>query len=120
MRSHARLTALAACLLLFAAPAAWACAELGAMASHCSMEPSSEMPACHDAGEVSMDCCDMKPAPETSQALSSESLKLLMSLGVNELTTTLDVPRQAFGAAVAESIRPPGLERYTLFSSFLL
>ena len=131
MRRLNRFTALGVGVLLLAAPAAFACGELGAMASGCPMAEMAEMAEmtgsmgiskCHDSGPISEDCCDVRSAPEPTQALSFESLKLLTALEVTDLQVEAlpalaGLPRQSMPA---DAFRLHELGRYTLFSSFLL
>lgn len=134
MRSLNRLTALCVGVLLLAAPAAFACGELGAMVmSQCpmadapmnataEMSHSADTSMCHKAGAMAKDCCDARPAPEPMQAMSFETAKLLAALEVTD-------PRMMAVAAPAclrphstpaDALRLHDLGRYTLFSSFLL
>lgn len=131
MRSPNRLTALCVGVLLLAAPAAFACGELGAMmTSQCSLaeiiekaeadETAASM--CHSAGQMSADCCDVRTGPERVQASSVESLRLLAAL---ELAGVQIVTLPAFADPLRESVpvdasRLHKLGRYTLFSSFLI
>jgi hypothetical protein len=125
MRRLNRLAALCVGVLLLAAPAAWACGELGAMTSQCPMPEMTESMGtsmCHDDGQMSEDCCDLTSAPEPMQASSFESAKLLTALEVTDLQVVAPpapavLPRHSTSA---DAFRPPDLGRYTLFSSFLL
>ena len=126
MRRLSHLTALCVGMLLLAAPAAWACGELGGMASGCPMSGEMQAPMatsmCHDCGQMSKDCCEVRSAPEPVPALSFESAKMLAALEVTDLqigALTAPVARPS-PTPLADSFRLHDLGRYTLFSSFLL
>ncbi len=128
MSRLAHYTALCVGVLLLAAPAAFACGEVGAMTSQCPMGEMGEMPGpmgtsiCHGSGQMSEDCCDIRSAPEPMQALSYESAKLLTALQVIDLQVVVPLAPAALAPhpTSADAFRPPDLGRYTLFSSFLL
>jgi hypothetical protein len=116
-------------VLLLAAPAAWACGEFGAtVTSKCPMAEMSEMSGsmgtsiCHDNGQMSKDCCDVRSAPELTQALSFESAKLLTALEVTDLQVVAPIAPAALPphSTPADASCLHDLGRYTLFSSFLL
>ena len=126
MTSLTRLTALCVGVLLLAAPAVWACGELGLMSSECDMpEMAGSMSGtsmCHDGGQMSDECCDVESAPEPLQAVPFESIELL---------TTLKAADLQVAASLAPDVLPPhsmpvdgfrlhDLGRFALFSSFLL
>ncbi len=131
MRRLNRFTALCVGVLLLAAPSAFACGELGAMMpSQCSMAEKIEMAEtaetctsmCHDGGQMSADCCDVRSAPEPIPALSVESVKLLTALEVTAVQIVA-LPASAVllrQFAPAHAFRLHELGRYTLFSSFLI
>ena len=140
MRRLHRCTVLCVGVLLLAAPGAFACGELGAMAtSRCPMadamtdamaEMSESMGStmgstgtskCHDSGQMSNDCCEVRSAPEPMQARSFEIAKLLVSLEATDLQGVSPLTPAALPRATpADDFRLHGLGRYTLFSSFLL
>ena len=133
MRRLIRLTALALGVLLLAAPAAWACCELGAtvtpkcqMASKCppvaEMAGSMETSICHDDGQMAKNCCDARSTPEPTQALPFESAKLLVAFEVTDLRVVASLAPAALPllSTPADAFRLHDLGRYTLFSSFLL
>jgi hypothetical protein len=124
-----KLTALCVGVLLLAAPAAWACGEVGATAmSPC---PMGEMPhrsgsmgtvTCHDDGPMSEGCCDVRSAPEPMQALTLGSTELLPALEVrdHQQGAPLGLAALPQQCPPADALRLHDLGRYTLFSSFLL
>lgn len=134
MRRSNRFTALCVGVLLLAAPAVFACGELGAMTtSNCSMseamgEMSESMSStmgtaiCHDSDQMSDDCCDVRSAPEPMEALSFESARLLTVLEATELRVAVSPAPAAvpLRAPSADAFRLHELGRYTLFSSFLI
>ncbi len=123
MRRLNRLIALCVGALLLAAPAAWACGELGAMTPQCpmtAMQGSTGTSMCHDGGRMSEDCCDFASASEPMQALSVDNAKLLMAPEVTDLRVVAPLAPAALPPHSADALRPPDLGRYTLFSSFLL
>lgn len=124
MRRLSRFTALCIGVLLLAAPAAFACGDLGAMmTSQCPMAEvlrSPDTSMCHDSGQISNDCCDVRSAPEPMQALSFESAKLLTALEVTDLQVVALPAALPPHSTPADAFRLHDLGRYTLFSSFLL
>ena len=86
------------------------------------MMQSMETSNCHSSGEMSMDCCSARSAPEPMRTLSVGSARLLTVL----VATDYDVVAQLTPAGLpphstsADAFRLHGLGRYTLFSSFLL
>ena len=125
MRHLNRFTVLCVAVLLLAAPSAFACGELGAMlTSPCPMAEMSQSRGtspCHDANQMAEDCCNIQSAPESMQALSFESVKLLVSLEVTDLQVVAPLAPAAMPHATpADAFRLHDLGRYTLFSSFLL
>lgn len=130
MTSLTRFTALCVGMLLLAVPAAFACGELSAMTSQCPMAEMAEMgempgstgtSICHDGGQMTEDCCDMRSAPEPMQALSYESAKLLTALEVTDLQLVAPIaPAAPPHSTPPDGFRLHDLGRYTLFSSFLL
>ncbi|MCH7665210.1 MAG: hypothetical protein IH936_04685 [Acidobacteria bacterium] len=137
MRRLNRFTVVCVGVLLLAAPAAFACGELGSMAtSRCPMVDamaeisesigsatgSTGTSICHDSGQMSNDCCDARSAPEPMQARSFESVKLLVSLEATDLQVVAPLAPAALPHATpaADAFHLHDLGRYTLFSSFLL
>ncbi len=128
MRRLTRLTALCVGVLLLAAPAAWACGEFGGtVTSKCPMAEMSEMSGsmgtsiCHGNGQMSKDCCDVRSAPEPTQALSFESAKFLTALEVTDLQVVAPLAAALpLHSTPEDAFRLHDLGRYTLFSSFLL
>ncbi len=122
MRRLNALTAFTLGVLLFAAPAAWACGELMAMTSECPMAPSNEDSTRGDSAQVPMDCCVVRPASEPMRALSFArashlaALKAIDRLVVEPLAPAVQPPV----ATPAGPLAACDLGRYTLFSSFLL
>ncbi|MEE8367946.1 MAG: hypothetical protein V3S30_06480 [Thermoanaerobaculia bacterium] len=112
--------------LLFAAPVAFACGELVGMASQCSTAETAEMaesvdPAmCHDSGQMTEGCCDVRSAPDSLQASSFESDRLLTALDATDLRAVVPPATSPLHFASVDAFGKPDLERYTLFSSFLL
>ncbi len=92
------------------------------------MTAMGEMPSpmgtsiCHGNGQMSKDCCDVRSAPEPTQALSFKSAKLLTALEVTDLLVVVPVAPTALPphSTPADAFRLHDLGRYTLFSSFLL
>ena len=121
MRRLYVLTALTLGVLLFAAPAAWACGELIAMTSECPMAESMVGSMCSGSGPVSMDCCVARPAPEPMQSLSMGRATHLVALEpVERLAEQSSQLLQPPVATPAGPLAACDLGRYTLFSSFLL
>lgn len=130
MRRLNHLTAVCVGLLLLTTPAAFACEEFGAMmSSKCpmadsmaEMSDSVEMSPCHGAGQVAEDCCDVRSAPEPTQALSSESVKVLTTLEATDLhlVAPLSPAAPSLRTTSADAFCLHELGRYTLYSSFLL
>lgn len=126
MRRLTRFTALFAGLLLLAAPTAFACGEIVAMASQCPMAEKTEMaeamdPAmCHDSGQMTEGCCDVRSAPDSLQALSFESARLLTALDATDLRAVVPPAALPLHLTSVDAFGKSDLERYTLFSSFLL
>lgn len=117
-----RLAALALGLLLFAAPAAWACGELAAAMACCPDSEPVDTSTCHGTSQASMDCCTMDSAPEPRQATELRSPTLITVLEISDLesgTATTSAASRA-DTAPAQSSLLHELGRYTLFSSFLL
>ena len=124
MRRLTPLTALCLGMLLFAAPAAWACDEFGTMPPQCPMGEMAESMGssmCHDDGDrMAEDCCDITSTPEPMQALSVENPEFLSVPQVTDLQVVAPLAAAAPTLHSADALRPPDLGRYTLFSSFLL
>jgi hypothetical protein len=121
MRRLSTLTALILGALLFAAPVAQACGELVAMTPKCPMAKAMASSKCHGGGEVPMDCCEVRSAPEPMQAVALAAAKPLPILEASSLqTVSVAAVAQRPSSAPADSSRFHGLGRYTLFSSFLL
>ena len=123
MRRLNRLTALCAGVLFLATPAAWACSELGSMASDCPMAGHDDIAICHEVGTASVDCCQVRPAPEAVQACSLESARPQESPPAADVlpVVTPQAPlAQRANGPPGESSRLHDLGRYILFSSFLL
>ena len=125
MRHPDGLTALFLAVLLLAVPAAWACVELDEMSSNCpmaDMDQSMDPSLCHGGGQLTDDCCDGESPPESVQALSSDSTRLLVALDLARLPAACP-PEPEFvrsGTAPPDDSRFHSLGRYTLFSAFLL
>lgn len=124
-----RSTALCVGVLLLAAPAAWACGEFGAMVmSPCPMAEMSKMSGsmgaltCHGNGPMSKRCCDVRPAPEPTQASTFESTERLPAPEVtgHQQVAPLGAMALPLQYPPADALRLHELGRYTLFSSFLL
>ncbi|NNE47713.1 MAG: hypothetical protein HKN37_13750 [Rhodothermales bacterium] len=126
MKRLNRYIAFCAGVLLLAAPAAWACGQIGEMSAECDMpEMAGSMGGtamCHDGGQMADDCCDVGPAPDTAQAISFQSLKLLTTLVAVDLQEVAPPAPAALSPDLlsADGFRLHDLGRYTLFSSFLL
>jgi hypothetical protein len=128
MRRLTRLTALCVGVLLLAAPAAFACGELGTMTSRCPMAEMADMSGsmgtsiCHDSGQMSKDCCGLPSTPEPIKALSFEGAKLLTALEVTDLEVAapLTPPGPPPHSTPVDAFHLHDLGRYTLFSSLLL
>ena len=130
-----RISALSACALLLAVPAAFGCGGPGMMAADCPMvgmdgmgEMADSMPtattgsSCHESDQMAEDCCDIEPAPEPIQAPTFETVKLLIALEATDLPVmaSLVPPVQSLNWQVPEGLREHDVGRYTLFSSLLL
>ncbi len=122
MRRLNRLTALVLGLLLFAAPAAWACGELAAAMACCPEAEPVDMSMCHGASQASMDCCTMDSVPEPRQAteLRTPILITVLEAADQELGAPKTSAASREDTAPARSSLLHELGRYTLFSSFLL
>jgi hypothetical protein len=122
MRRLNRFTALALGLLLFAAPAAWACGQLTAMMACCPDAEPVDMSMCHGTSQASIDCCTMESAPEPRQASELRTSNLITVLEASDLESGTPTTSAASRAdtAPAQSSLLHELGRYTLFSSFLL
>ena len=118
------LTALIVGVMLLAAPAAWTCGELGAMAPRCPMTEMAESMGtspCHSSDRMSKDCCDMRSDPEPIGVLSIEGVKLLRTLHAIDPQVVEPAPAALPSLSThADAFRLHDLGRYTLFSSFLL
>ncbi len=119
MRRVTALTALSLGVLLFAAPAAWACGEVMAMSSACPMDESPEGMACHEGQMTSMDCCSVQPVPDPTVATSLTKATQAATLTEPVGTASLSIPSRPV-AAPGRSPSADDLGRYTLFSCFLL
>lgn len=77
---------------------------------------------CHACGQMSGDCCDIRPAPEPTQALTFGSTGLLTALEVTDLEVVAPLAPAVLPpcSALADAFRLHNLGRYTLFSSLLL
>ncbi|MFQ5528272.1 MAG: hypothetical protein ACE5GX_18710 [Thermoanaerobaculia bacterium] len=85
------------------------------------MAQATDSSMCHKSGSMSEDCCDVRATPEPLQALSFESAKLLVALEATEFSVGAQLaPTALQQLSVLEDDPRHGLERYTLFSSFLL
>lgn len=119
------LTALAAAVALFAAPAVWACAEAGLFMSCEPAEPIERVPSCHGAAEVAdtdmRSCCLTQPLPEAAQVVSSQAQSTFSEL---VLSTTAVIPagpdRSRAGSRLAPPPRLDDPGRYVLHSAYLL
>ena len=116
----------AACiaLLLLGAPAAFACGELGSGAAHCSMpemSASMAMAPCHQDDQMSRDCCDMGSSPDPIRPPAVEGSKLLLVSEALDLTAANLVPPTDEKVGPARDVGGLAfLQRYTLFSAYLL
>lgn len=126
MRRLNRYIALCVGALLFAAPAAFACGEIVAMTSQCSMAEMPEMAesmgtsSCHDSGQMTLGCCDIRSALDPVQALSFQSARLLTALDATDLRAVVPLAALPLHLTSVDAFGKSDLERYTLFSSFLL
>ena len=128
----------AAALVMAATPIVGVCSAYAATMAHCAMSEmdathamdamgamgameSMERPGCHDANVGSHECCDFRPAPESSAAPSGQSPTPPPTLDAGQSRGPLPRPGaqpELTIPADAGGLHDLGL--HTLFSSFLL
>jgi len=90
------------------------------MAETAEMTESMGRSMCHHSGQMTLGCCDIRSAPDSLQASSFESARLLTALDATDLRAVVPPAALPLHLTSVDAFGKSDLERYTLFSSFLL